>query len=189
GGGHGSLTFARAVEVSCNPVFAELGGLRLGPGRFYPCLKAFGIGGRLGLTNPGPARGSCPGPGQGRPGGTGGWARARWGEAVALIPVPGQVPVGEIVRWANVGLGQGVAITSLQMLSAMATIANDGGRMRPQLVAGIVDPATGEIQHIRLQLVQRVISEATARAFLAMMRATVVNGAGSNADIPGYVVG
>ncbi|MFO7310718.1 MAG: penicillin-binding transpeptidase domain-containing protein [Bacillota bacterium] len=163
GGGHGSLTFARAVEVSCNPVFAELGGLRLGPERFYPYLKAFGFGERLGLDYP--------------------------GEAAGLIPVPGQVPHGEILRWANVGFGQGVAITPLQMLSALATIANDGVRMRPQLVAGIVDPATGEIQHIRPQPVQRVISEATARAFLAMMRATVVNGSGSNADIPGYLVG
>jgi len=163
GGGHGSLTFARAVEVSCNPVFAELGGLRLGPARFYPYLEAFGFGQRLGVDYPGEARG--------------------------LIPVPGQVRHGEVLRWANVGFGQGVAVTPLQMVSALATIANDGVRMRPQLVAGVVDPVTGQVQPIRPQPVQRVISAATARTFLAMLRETVVNGSGSNADIPGYLVG
>ena len=163
GGGHGRLTFARAVEVSCNPVFAELGGLRLGPQRFYPYLQAFGFGARLGLDYPGEGRG--------------------------LIPVPGQVVHGEILRWANVGFGQGVAVTPLQMLSALATIANDGVRMRPQLVAGIVDPVTGNVEPIRPQPVGRVISPETARAFLAMLRETVVSGSGSNADIPGYLVG
>ncbi len=38
GGGHGSLTFAEAVEHSCNPVFAELGGLRLGSGTVLSVL-------------------------------------------------------------------------------------------------------------------------------------------------------
>ncbi len=163
GGGHGSLTFAQAVAASCNPVFAELGGLRLGPARFYPYLKAFGFGERLGVDYP--------------------------GEATGLIPVPGQVPHGEILRWANVGFGQGIAVTPLQMLSAVAAIANDGVRMRPQLVAGVIDPVTGEMERIRSQPVQRVVSQATARTFLAMMRETVVNGSGSNADIPGYLVG
>src|SRR5690606_30802070 len=123
----------------------------------------FGFGQRLGVDYPGEARG--------------------------LIPVPGQVRHGEVLRWANVGFGQGVAVTPLQMVSALATIANDGVRMRPQLVAGVVDPVTGQVQPIRPQPVQRVISAATARTFLAMLRETVVNGSGSNADIPGYLVG
>ncbi|MBO8142086.1 MAG: PASTA domain-containing protein [Firmicutes bacterium] len=163
GGGHGSLTFARAVEVSCNPVFAELGGLRMGPSRFYPYLEAFGFGDRLGVDYPGEARG--------------------------LIPVPGQVAYGEVLRWANVGFGQGVAVTPLQMVTALAAIANDGVRMWPHLVRGVVEPETGAVQPVQPQPVQRVVSEATARTFMAMLRDTVVNGSGANADIPGYLVG
>lgn len=163
GGGHGSLTFARAVEESCNPVFAELGGLRLGPTTFYPYLQAFGFGGRLGVDYPGEARGT--------------------------VPVPGQVAHGEILQWANVGFGQGVAVSSLQMLTALATIANDGVRMQPQLVQGVVDPRTGHVTPVRPQPVHRVITAATARTFLDMMRATVESGSGTNAAIPGYAIG
>ncbi len=42
---------------------------------------------------------------------------------------------------------------------------------------------------MRPQPVHRVISEATARTFLEMMRATVETGSGTNAAIPGYSVG
>src|SRR5690606_26581331 len=63
GGGHGSLSFAEAIQHSCNPVFAELGGLRLGPERFYPYLVAFGFSDRLGIDFPGEARGLVPQPG------------------------------------------------------------------------------------------------------------------------------
>lgn len=163
GGGHGSLTFAEAVEHSCNPVFAELGGLRLGPERFYPYLQAFGFGQRLGIDYPGEARG--------------------------IVPVPGQLVHGEILQWANVGFGQGVAVSPLQLLTALSAIANGGIRMQPQLVQGVVDPVTKETTPIPSQPVQRVISSATARTFLEMMRATVETGSGTNAAIPGYSVG
>lgn len=163
GGGHGSLTFAEAVQHSCNPVFAELGGLRLGPERFYPYLQAFGFGSRLGIDYP--------------------------GEAQGIVPVPGRLAHGEILQWANVGFGQGVAVSPLQLLTALAAVANGGVRMQPQLVQGIVDPETGEVTPVRPQPVQRVISEATARIFLEMLRATVETGSGTNAAIPGYTVG
>lgn len=163
GGGHGSLTFAEAVEHSCNPVFAELGGLRLGPERFYPYLEAFGFGDRLGLDFPGEAKGQ--------------------------VPKPGEVVHGEVLQWANIGFGQGVAVSPLQIVSALATIANGGVRMQPQLVQGFVDPLTGAVEPVRRQPLQRVISEATARTFLTMMRATVETGSGTNAAVAGYNVG
>lgn len=163
GGGHGSLTFAEAVEHSCNPVFAELGGLRLGPERFYPYLQAFGFGGRLGLDYPGEARG--------------------------IVPVPGQLAHGEVLQWANVGFGQGVAVSPLQLLTALSTIANGGVRMQPQLVQGVINPVSNEITTVPPQPVHRVVSEPTARTFLEMMRATVETGSGTNAAVPGYSVG
>lgn len=162
GGGHGTLTFAEAVEHSCNPVFAELGGLRLGPQRFYPYLQAFGFGSRLGIDYP--------------------------GEAQGIVPVPGQLAHGEILQWANVGFGQGVAVSPLQLLTAMAAIANGGVRMQPQLVQGIVDPATGEVTPVPPQPVHRVASERVAQTVLEMLQAVVETGSGTNAAIEGYSV-
>lgn len=162
GGGHGSLTFAEAVEHSCNPVFAELGGLRLGPDVFHPYLRAFGFGDRLGLDYPGEAKGQIP---------------------------PKEMLYGETLQWATVGFGQGVAVSSLQLVSSLATIANAGVRMQPMLVQATVDPVTGKLQPLPRQPVQRVLSAATSETFLAMMRTTVETGSGTNADIPGYLVG
>lgn len=162
GGGHGSLTFAEAVEHSCNPVFAELGGLRLGPDVFHPYLRAFGFGGRLGIDYPGEATGQVP---------------------------PKEMAYGETLQWANVGFGQGVAVSSLQLVSSLATIANGGVRMQPMLVQGTVDPKTGTIETAPAQPVHRVLSAGTTEVFLTMMRTTVETGSGTNADIPGYRVG
>lgn len=163
GGGHGSLTFAEAVAHSCNPVFAELGGLRLGPEGFYPYVRAFGFGQRLGIDYP--------------------------GEAGGIVPVPGRLAHGEILQWANVGFGQGIAVSPLQLVTALAAIANGGVRMQPQLVQGIFDPATGRVTPVRPQPVHRVVSEATARVFLEMLREAVETGSGAAAAIPGYAVG
>lgn len=162
GGGHGSLTFAEAVEHSCNPVFAELGGLRLGPDVFHPYLRAFGFGERLGIDYPGEAKGQIP---------------------------PKEMAYGETLQWANVGFGQGVAVSALQLLSSLATIANGGVRMQPMLVQAFVDAQTGAVRALPRQPVQKVLSEATAQTFLEMMRTTVATGSGTNADIPGYMVG
>lgn len=162
GGGHGSLTFAEAVEHSCNPVFAELGGLRLGPDVFHPYLRAFGFGDRLGIDYPGEAKGQIP---------------------------PKEMLFGETLQWANVGFGQGVAVSGLQLISSLATIANMGVRVQPMLVQAAIDPITGRFHEIPRQPVHRVLSEATAKTFLAMMRTTVETGSGTNAEIPGYRVG
>lgn len=162
GGGHGTLTFAEAVQHSCNPVFAELGGLRLGPERFYPYLQALGFGQRLGIDYPGEARG--------------------------LVPQPGQLAHGEVLQWANIGFGQGVAVSPLQLLTALAAVANGGVRMQPQLVQAVVDPLTQQLTPVPPQPVYRVVSEETARLALELLRGVVETGSGTNAAIPGYSV-
>jgi len=162
GGGHGSLSFAEAIQHSCNPVFAELGGLRLGPERFYPYLVAFGFSDRLGIDFPGEARG--------------------------LVPQPGRLAHGEVLQWANIGFGQGVAVSPLQLVTALAALANGGIRMQPQLVQAVVDPRTQEVRRILPRPVYRVVDEETARLTLELLRAVVETGSGTNAAIPGYAV-
>src|SRR5690606_36563250 len=62
-------------------------------------------------------------------------------------------------------------------------------RNHQQLLQGIFDPATGRVTPVRPQPVHRVVSEATARVFLEMLREAVETGSGAAAAIPGYAVG
>ncbi len=160
-GGHGSQTFTEAVESSCNPVFAELGAERLGGERFYEYIQLFGFGEKTGIDFPGEAKG--------------------------IVPVPGKIQWGETARWANVGFGQGIGVTPLQLLVAMATIANGGVRVTPHFLQGILDHNGRVIQEYPVTGT-RVLKEETAAQMVQILRSVVVNGSGSRADIPGYRV-
>lgn len=161
-GGHGSQTFAEAVENSCNPVFAQLGAERLGGEKFYKYIRAFGFGEETGVDFP--------------------------GEATGTVPVPGKVRWGEVARWANVGFGQGISVTPLQLVTAAAVIANGGLYVRPHFMQEIRDRYGRVIERYEPDIVRRVISEETAEEFARIMRSVVVNGSGKRADIEGYRV-
>lgn len=161
-GGHGSLTFAEAVYVSSNPVFALIGAERLGPEAFYRYIRAYGFGQRTGIDFP--------------------------GEATGFVPQPGKVQHGEVLRWANIGFGQGVAVTPIQMVSAAAAIANGGQLLQPQLVREVRGPGGSLVRAFEPVPVRRVLSPETARLFMEIMRGVVTEGSGAPADIPGYPV-
>ncbi|NMB46291.1 MAG: PASTA domain-containing protein [Firmicutes bacterium] len=160
-GGHGSQTFIEAVENSCNPVFAQIGAERLGGERFYKYINLYGFGDQTGIDFPGEAKG--------------------------IVPVPGKIQWGEVARWANVGFGQGIGVTPLQLLSAMATIANGGMKVVPHFMSEIRDGNGRLIEQYPITAT-RVLKEETAAEFTQILRSVVVNGSGSRADIPGYRV-
>ena len=160
-GGHGSQTFVEAVENSCNPVFAELGAERLGGERFYKYIQRYGFGAQTGIDFPGEAKGT--------------------------VPVPGKVQWGEVARWANVGFGQGIGVTPLQLLSAMATIANGGIKVTPHFMKEIRDRNGRVIEQYPITG-SRVLKEETVAEFTQILRSVIVNGSGSRAEISGYRV-
>jgi cell division protein FtsI (penicillin-binding protein 3) len=79
--------------------------------------------------------------------------------------------------------GHGLATTPLQMTSAVASIANGGYLVKPQLVMN--GHASEEKQDESL----RVVSAQTAHRMLQLLRLVVTDGTGANADVPGYRVG
>jgi cell division protein FtsI (penicillin-binding protein 3) len=89
-------------------------------------------------------------------------------------------------KW-NVLFGQGVAVTALQATQVFATIANDGVRVEPHVIAGWTDP-DGEYTHADAAPRTRIVSQETADTVLSMMESVVDDGTGSNASIPGYRV-
>jgi cell division protein FtsI (penicillin-binding protein 3) len=80
---------------------------------------------------------------------------------------------------ATISYGHGLAVSPLAFAMAYAPFAN-GGEYAPPAFLEPVDPAKIE-KH-------RVMSAATARTVMSMMRDTVVRGTGQNADAPGYDV-
>ena len=84
--------------------------------------------------------------------------------------------------------GQGYSVTALQATSVFATIANDGVRVPPTVIAGTTD-ANGNYSKASQGRAERVISTQTAQQMRAMLESVVSdNGTAPSAAIPGYRV-
>ena len=92
--------------------------LRLGDERFYKYIRGFGFGQQTGIELPGETRGLA------RP-------VERWSK----------VSIGAIA------MGQEIGISPLQLISLFATIANDGVRVPPRIVAGTMEPPEHDPKH------------------------------------------
>jgi len=159
---HGSQTFAEAVQNSCNPVFVTLG-LRIEEkkkGLFYDYIKSFGFGKKTGIDLPGEAKG-------------------------ILIP---REQLKDI-NVATISIGQGIAVTPIQLITAMAAVANGGTLMKPQLVEKIIDKEGNLVKEIKPEPIKQVISEETSKELRAILERVVSKGTGRNAYIEGYRVG
>ncbi len=88
----------------------------------------------------------------------------------------------------TVAFGQGYSVTAMQATSVFATIANNGVRVSPTVIAGTSD-ASGKFTPTAAQSSSRVISEDTARKLRLMMETVVApSGTAPSAAIPGYRV-
>ena len=152
------LTATGALAVSSNTAAIEIG-QQLGSKTLYQYLTDFGFGKSTGSHLP--------------------------GESAGLLR-----PVSD---WSGTSLptfafGQGYSVTSLQATSVFATIANDGVRVTPTVVAGTTD-ASGNYIPAKDQQSKRVISAETAKEIRKMLESVVsANGTAPTAAIPGYRV-
>jgi cell division protein FtsI (penicillin-binding protein 3) len=89
----------------------------------------------------------------------------------------------------TIAFGQGLSVNAVQAASVFATIANDGVRVQPSLVAEIVH-ADGTVEAPKAPETTRVVSAATAKQVRAMLESVVAEGGTAPmAAIPGYRVG
>jgi len=113
-GGHGVINLTNAIEQSCDVYFYDLANT-LGIDRIHAFLSRFGFGDRTGIDLPGEQTGLLP--------------SKAWKQRARKKPwYPGETLI--------VGIGQGFfTATPLQLASAMATLANNGKRFAPRVVA------------------------------------------------------
>jgi cell division protein FtsI (penicillin-binding protein 3) len=155
---HGVLSVADILAESSD-VGAIKVALRLGEDRFYKYIRAFGFGQQTGIELPGETRGLTK-------------PVERWSK----------VSIGAI------SMGQEIGITPLQLISLVSTIANDGVRVPPRIVAGTLPAAQTTPQTISFQPAagMRVISPLTAAQMRQMMQGVVLHGTGRKAILEGY---
>lgn len=88
------------------------------------------------------------------------------------------------IHTVTASYGHGIAVSPLQMVVAAASIVGDGTLMQPTLINH--GNAIKESQN-RPDI--RVVSPQTAHRLRQLMRLTVTDGTGGQADVPGYQVG
>lgn len=96
----------------------------------------------------------------------------------------------DVPQTAMSAIGQfDVSATALQMAMVGAGIANNGQVMEPYLVSEILSPELETLETAEPKAFSQAMSPANAASLLAMMVNVVDNGTGSNARIPGVLVG
>lgn len=91
------------------------------------------------------------------------------------------------LEYATAAFGQGIAVTPIQLVNALAAIANDGVLLRPHIVEKIIY-SNGEEEIIGTKKIRRVISSNTASRLTAMLVSVVKNGYGKKAGVAGYSI-
>ncbi len=152
---YGLLTFREVLEKSSNIGAAKLG-IRLGKERLYQALGTFGFGTKTGVDLP--------------------------GEIVGLVR---DLPQWSGLSVAAISFGQEVGVTSLQILTAINSIANGGLRVRPSVVDRIIDQ-DGNLVQVRQSQTTRIMRPETASAVREAFEGVVLRGTGKKAALEGY---
>jgi cell division protein FtsI (penicillin-binding protein 3) len=152
------MTTTKMLAVSSNTGSIQVGQM-LGKNTLYDYLRKFGIGESTNSKLPGESAG-------------------------ILHPVK---------DWSGVSLptisfGQGYSLTAMQATSVFATIANNGVRVNPTILAGVVDQS-GRYTPAKTNEGLRVLSDQTAAEMRLMMEGVVSStGTAPSAAINGYRV-
>jgi len=158
--GHGMLSVAEIIIFSSNIGAVKIG-QRIGYKRFHEYLGKFGFGDKTEIDLPGEQEGFL------RP-----------------------VKEAKEIEKATSFFGQGLTVNSLQLVMAMAAIANGGKLMRPYVVKAVRDQRGKVVEENHPHVVRKVMSPETARKVTQILESVVKEkgGTGTLAAIKGYRV-
>jgi cell division protein FtsI (penicillin-binding protein 3) len=165
----GRVTVQYALEHSSDVGAAKMA-LKVGNQKFYDYMRGFGFGDRSGIELPSETRGLLRSP-------------KKWGATSIL----------------SMAIGQEVAVTPVQLVTMVSTIANGGVYMPPHVLLQSTDEMKGDARlkpaafrpsnQLPATLpdgAHRVISEMTSAKMRMMMQGIVVEGTGKEAALNGY---
>lgn len=158
---HGQESMTDVLVRSCN-IGSSFISTQLGSDAFYTYVRAFGFGQPTGID--------------------------LQGEETGIVKRPGDSDSG----WTPIDLytnsfGQGISVTPIQVVAAVAAVANDGKLMRPYVVQKVVQ--NGKVmQDVKPQLVREVVTPEVARTVTHMLVESVNTGEAREAGVEGYLV-
>ncbi len=157
--GHGSLSFAEALQKSCNPTMMKLAA-RIGNERFMDYFIAFGYAGKTGIDLP--------------------------GEALGIFHEREDFNTVELAVYS---FGQTFKTTAIQQISAVSTVANGGTSMTPFVVSKITDSAGQTVYSRTAEEKARVLSEESCKTISEILEGGVSgDGGAKNAGVAGYKI-
>lgn len=153
----GNVTFTDIVKNSINTCFAQVG-LWLGGEKLNEYAEKFGFGKATGIELPGE-------------------------ESGILFSEPKNMVNSDV---ATMAIGQSIAVTPLQLVTAMAAVANDGVLLKPHIVKQIVNADGSVYRETGREEVRRVLDSATDKTLVGLLEQVVAAGGGSKAAVKGY---
>lgn len=154
--GHGAESFTNGLMNSCNPYFIWLGS-QLGAPTFFEYFEAFGMTSKTGIDLPGES------------------------ESI-YYNVEGLKPV----ELATESMGQNFSITPIQMITAVAAVANGGYLVQPHVVDRIIDGEGNIVSTADASYKRQVISEETSKSMREILQMNVDAGTAQNGGVTGY---
>lgn len=158
-GGHGTVTFRRGLQQSCNPTLMQAVWL-IGKDMFYKYVQAFGFTSKTGIDLPGESKGIF--------------------HAYSNL---------NILELSTASFGQNFKTTPIQELTAICTIANGGTLVTPYIVSKLVDDAGNTVKDCTPDPKRVLISQDTATLVTDILTEGVsTDGAAKNAYVKGYKI-
>lgn len=139
-GAPGNISLVKLFEHSSNCASVKIA-MMLTSGEFYNILKKFGFGSKTGIDLP--------------------------GESVGLLNRPSSWSKADK---ATMSYGYGTSVTAIQMVSAVASIANDGVRVTPHVIKYSQEDYEKKVKHVRVMSVEH------AREITSLLKQSVEQG-------------
>ncbi len=155
--GHGTQSFARALQQSCNPALMTIA-LRLGSAKFYDYFNAFGLMEKTGIDLP--------------------------GEGNSIFH---KVENFNQVELATASFGQNFTVTPIQQIRAIASVANGGYLVTPHIVSEMRDSDGNVVYSFDEGTKRQVVSTEVCETITKILEEGVSgDGGAKNAYVAGY---
>ena len=155
-GNHGVLSFSDVIADSSNVGAVKIG-FKVGSERLSRFVERYGFGHPVSPDFPGENPGIV-------------WSADRWTESAL----------------AHVAIGYQIAVTPLQMLSAVSSIANLGQYVEPRIVRALYRDNRRYV--VQPKVVRRSVTADTAATLTGIMETVVEHGTAKAAQIPGFTI-